>query len=119
MRSAGGLHRVFTPRTEDPADGGLVMAGTGRRARGDAHGLTRTALRQHAAAYVFVGIISAGLLAAGMLGAPLVSVLLIGILLVCPLLMWVPFRFERKTREEPTLPGTNRPRWSRVAVLPL
>jgi hypothetical protein len=59
------------------------------------------------AAYVFVGIISAGLLAAGMLGAPLVSVLLIGILLVCPLLMWVPFRFERKTREELTPRGRN------------
>jgi hypothetical protein len=47
-----------------------------------------------------VGVIVAGLLAAGMLGAPLVSVLLIGILLVCPLLMWVPFRFERKARGE-------------------
>lgn len=83
------------------------MTRTGRLTRGDTHGLARTALRGHAAAYVFVGIISAGLLAAGMLGAPLVSVLLIGILLVCPLLMWVPFRFERKTREELTSRGRN------------
>ena len=86
------------------------MTRTGRLTRGDPHGLARTALRGHVAAYVFVGIISAGLLAAGMLGAPLVAVLLIGILLVCPLLMWVPFRFERKTRKEPTSPGRNRPR---------
>lgn len=64
------------------------------------HGSVPTELRGHAAAYVLVGVIVAGLLAAGMLGAPLVSVLLIGILLVCPLLMWVPFRFERKTRGE-------------------
>ena len=83
------------------------MTGTGRLARGRTHGLARTGLRGHAAAYVLVGIILAGLLAASMLGAPLVSVLLIGILLVCPLLMWAPFRFERKTREGLTSRGKN------------
>lgn len=61
----------------------------------------RTALRGHMAAYGVVAIISSGLFAAGMLGAPLVAILLIGLLLLCPLLMWVPFRFEKKTREEP------------------
>ena len=81
------------------------MTRTGRPTRGDTHAAAWTVLRGHAAAYVFVGIISAGLLAAGMLGAPLVSILLIGILLVCPLLMWVPFRFERKTRKDPASPG--------------
>ena len=60
----------------------------------------RRALRQHVAAYGVVVIISSGLFAAGMLGAPLVAILLTGLLLLCPLLMWVPFRFEKKTREE-------------------
>lgn len=83
------------------------MTRSGKLARGGAHGVARTALRQHAAAYVFVGTISAGLLAAGVLGAPLVSVLLIGVLLVCPLLMWVPFSFERKTRDQLTSRGRN------------
>ena len=86
------------------------MTRAGRPTRGDTHVSARTVLRGHAAAYLFVGTISAGLLAAGTLGAPLVSVLLIGILLVCPLLMWVPFRFERKTRKEPTSPDRNAPR---------
>ncbi len=84
------------------------MTRTGRPTRGRTPGLVRMALREHAAAYVFMGSISAGLLAAGILGAPLVSVLLIGILLVCPLLMWVPFRFERKTREQLTSRGRNK-----------
>jgi hypothetical protein len=59
------------------------------------------------AAYVFVVIISTGLLSAGLLGAPLASVLLIGVLLVCPLLMWVPFRFEQKTRDQLTSRARN------------
>jgi hypothetical protein len=59
------------------------------------------------AAYVFVVIISTGLLSAGLLGAPLASVLLIGILLVCPLLMWVPFRFEQKIRDQLTSRARN------------
>lgn len=83
------------------------MTRTGRLTRGDTHGLARTALRGRAAAYVFVGIISAGLLAAGMLGAPLVSVLLIGILLLCPLLIWVPFRFEQENRDQLISRGRN------------
>jgi len=54
-----------------------------------------------------VVIISTGLLTSGLLGAPLVSVLLIGILLVCPLLMWVPFRFEQKNRDQLISRGRN------------
>lgn len=59
----------------------------------------RKGLRAHATAYVVLGIIGSLLVAVGVLGAPLVSVLLIGLLLLCPLLMWVPFRFEEESRE--------------------
>lgn len=41
-----------------------------------------------------------GLVAAVILGAPLVSILLVGLLLLCPLLLWVPFRFERRSLDE-------------------
>ena len=84
------------------------MKRTGRLTRDGTRGPARRALRAHVAAYVFVVIISTGLLTSGLLGAPLVSVLLIGILLVCPLLMWVPFRFERKAREQLTSRGRNK-----------
>lgn len=57
------------------------------------------AFHPHVAAYAVLGILVSILLAVGVLGAPLVSVLLIGLLLVCPLLMWVPFRFEEENRE--------------------
>ncbi|HEU4354784.1 MAG TPA: hypothetical protein VFT27_04275 [Actinomycetota bacterium] len=58
------------------------------------------AFHAHVAAYVVLGIVVSVLLAVGVLGAPLVSVLLIGVLLVCPLLMWVPFRFEEENRQQ-------------------
>ena len=41
-----------------------------------------------------------GLVASTLLGAPLVSVLLVGLLLLCPLLMWVPFRYEDRALDE-------------------
>ena len=44
-----------------------------------------------------MGLAGVGLVAAVMLGAPLVSILLVGILLLCPLLLWVPFRFQRRS----------------------
>jgi len=44
----------------------------------------------------------AGLVAAVILGAPLVSILIIGVLLLCPLLLWVPLRFERRSLDEST-----------------
>lgn len=47
------------------------------------------------AACVLMVLASAGLVVAAFLGAPLVSVLLAGLLLLCPLLMWVPYRFDR------------------------
>lgn len=43
----------------------------------------------------------AGLVAAIGLGAPLISILIIGLLLLCPLLLWVPFRLERRSLNEP------------------
>ena len=51
------------------------------------------------AALVLMSLAALGLVAALLLGAPLVSVFLIGLLLLCPLLMWVPFRFERRALE--------------------
>ncbi len=42
---------------------------------------------------------AAGLVVAVFLGAPLVSILLVGLLLLCPLLMWVPYRYERDAQE--------------------
>ena len=38
-----------------------------------------------------------GLVAAVFLGAPLVSILLAGLLLLCPLLMWAPLRYQRRS----------------------
>ncbi len=58
-------------------------------------------VREHGASTahrVACGLMAAaavGLITAAVLGAPLVSVLLAGLLLVCPMLMWVPFRYER------------------------
>lgn len=43
---------------------------------------------------------AAGLVVAILLGAPLVSILLVGLLLLCPLLLWVPFRFELRSRDD-------------------
>jgi hypothetical protein len=48
-------------------------------------------------ACTLMGLGVLGLLVAFVLGAPLVSVLLIGLLLLCPLLLWIPFRFERRS----------------------
>jgi hypothetical protein len=44
-------------------------------------------------------IAAAGLVVAALFGAPLISILIAGLPLLCPLLMWVPFRFERRARD--------------------
>lgn len=48
------------------------------------------------ATYGVMGLATVGLVVAILVGAPLVSVLLAGLLLVCPLLLWKPFRSERR-----------------------
>jgi hypothetical protein len=48
-----------------------------------------------------IGIVTLAVLAASLFGAPLLAILLVGILLVCPLLMWMPFRLERRPRQDP------------------
>jgi len=55
-----------------------------------------------AAVWGLVAMAVAGLVAALVLAAPLVSILLVGLLLLCPLLLWVPSRFERRPIDEPT-----------------
>lgn len=50
---------------------------------------------------VLMGAAAVGLVLATVLGAPLVSILLVGLLLLCPLLMWVPFRYEDRALDEP------------------
>lgn len=51
-----------------------------------------------------MGLAAVGLFIGLLVGAPLVSILLAGLLLLCPLLLWMPFRFERRAldRIEPT-----------------
>ena len=86
------------------------MNTTGRLDRVDTRWSAWTALRAHVMVFGLVLVVSAGLLDVGVLVAPLGSVLLIGILLLCPLLMWVPFRFEQRARDRLTSRGRNRQR---------
>lgn len=44
-------------------------------------------------------VAAVGVVTGAALGTPLVSFLLAGLLLLCPLLMWVPFHFERRSVE--------------------
>lgn len=63
-------------------------------------GATRKKREAHRGRWVagsVMGLTGVGLVAAVMFGAPLVSILLVGILLLCPLLLWVPFRFQRRS----------------------
>lgn len=53
------------------------------------------------AAFAIIGVATVGFLAASLFDAPLVSILLLGLVLVCPLMMWVPFRRERASRQHP------------------
>ncbi len=46
-------------------------------------------------------LIAAGALVGLMVaGAPLFSILLLGLLLICPLLLWVPFRYEQRSKDD-------------------
>lgn len=56
----------------------------------------RGSLKIRRATVVLAVAAGVGLVASALLGAPLVSILLVGLLLICPLLLWVPFRFERR-----------------------
>lgn len=47
-----------------------------------------------------MGLAVLGLVGAIVLGAPLVSILVVGLLLLCPLLLWVPFRFEGRSLDD-------------------
>jgi len=57
-----------------------------------------------------MAVAAVALVAAILLGAPLVSIFIVGLLLLCPLLMWVPFRYEQRTleRTDPSEEGPNR-----------
>jgi len=70
--------------------------------RSDASGPRKGSGASRTAVWGLVAVAGAGLVAALVLGAPLVSILLVGLLLLCPLLLWVPFRFERRPLDEPT-----------------
>lgn len=70
--------------------------------RGEASGPRKGLGASRAVAWGLVATAVAGLVTALVLGAPLVSILLVGLLLLCPLLLWVPFRFERRSLDEPT-----------------
>ena len=72
---------------------------TRQQARGRDAGRVKS-LAPHLLACAFMTIAALGLVVAVLLGAPLVSILLVGLLLVCPLLMWVPFRFQERGERE-------------------
>ncbi len=82
------------------------MKQVGREAHADRP--ARGSLIRRPGVCALMSLAAGGLVVAILMGAPLVSILIVGLLLLCPLLMWVPFRFEQEARDR-SRPADTRP----------